>query len=205
MLSTLFSNPLLFLLDLVALISALTFHEFAHAWMADKLGDPTPRLQDRLSLNPKRHLDPIGTLLLLVAGFGWGKPVEFDPFNLRHPRRDSALIALAGPASNMLMAIVLSLALRLLPLPELFQELFIYTIQICIMLAVFNLIPIHPLDGGKILIGFLPKETAYEWDAMLHKYGFIILMLLIFPFENSQSPVSYLISPIVNGLMHLLL
>ncbi len=205
MLSTLFSNPFLFVLDIIALVSALTIHEFAHAWMADKLGDPTPRLQNRLTLNPKNHLDPLGTLLLLVAGFGWGKPVEFDPFNLRHPRRDTAIIALAGPVSNVLMAITLSLALNLLPLPELFQALFIYTIQICIMLAVFNLIPIHPLDGGKILIGFLPKETALEWDAILHKYGFIILMLLIFPFGNSQSPVSYLISPIINGLMRLLL
>ena len=102
--STLFSNPFLFLLEIIALVSALTFHEFAHAWMADKLGDPTPRLQDRLTLNPAKHLDPLGTLLLLVAGFGWGKPVEFDPFNLRHPRRDTALIALAGPVSNILMA-----------------------------------------------------------------------------------------------------
>lgn len=205
MLSILFSHPILFLLNFAALVAALTIHEFAHAWAADKLGDPTPRLQGRLTVNPKSHLDPLGTLLLLVAGFGWGKPVEFDIFNLRHPRRDSALIALAGPASNLLLAVALSFILNTLPLPGLFQELFVYTIHICLVLAIFNLIPIHPLDGGKILIGFLPKETAYEWDALLHKYGFIILMLLIFPFGNSQSPVSYLISPIVDGLARLLL
>lgn len=205
MFGLLFSNPLLFTLEAVSLVAALTIHEFAHAWMADRLGDPTPRAHGRLSLNPRCHLDPLGTLLLLFIGFGWGKPVEFDPYNLQHPRRDTALIALAGPASNILIAILLSLSIHLLPLPGIFATLVVFTIHISLVLAIFNLIPIHPLDGGKILIGFLPKEIAMEWDDMLHRYGMIILLFLIFPFGNSQSPVSYLISPIVEGLLKLLL
>src|SRR3990167_10883511 len=107
-----FSNPLLLILWLAALIIAVTIHEFAHAFAADRLGDPTPKLMGRLTLNPLAHLDVLGTLMLLIARFGWGKPVQIDPFNLQNPRRDSALIALAGPLSNLLLAVVLSLILR---------------------------------------------------------------------------------------------
>src|SRR3989304_9414536 len=97
-----------------ALLIAVTIHEFAHAFIADKLGDPTPGMQGRISLNPLRHLDPIGTLMLILFRFGWGKPVPFDPFNLRHPKRDSAIIALAGPVSNIILAIFASFILRFL-------------------------------------------------------------------------------------------
>ena len=103
MLGVLFNNPLSFLFWLVALAMAITIHEFAHAYTADRLGDPTPRLQGRLTLNPLAHLDPLGTLMLLLVRFGWGKPVQFDPFNLKNPRKDGALISLAGPASNLLI------------------------------------------------------------------------------------------------------
>src|SRR3990172_11954241 len=104
MIGELFNNPLSFVFWLLGLTVAITVHEFAHAYAAERLGDPTPRLMGRLTLNPLAHLDPLGTLMLLIARFGWGKPVQFDPFNLRHPRRDSALISLAGPASNLIMA-----------------------------------------------------------------------------------------------------
>jgi len=100
-----FSNPLLLILWLAALIIAVTIHEFAHAFAADRLGDPTPKLMGRLTLNPLAHLDVLGTLMLLIARFGWGKPVQFDPFNLRHPRRDSAIISLSGPVANFLLAL----------------------------------------------------------------------------------------------------
>lgn len=207
MLSTLFSNPLVALLQIISLVIALTIHEFSHAWMADHLGDPTPRLQGRLTLNPLRHLDPIGTLLLFIAGFGWGKPVEFDPYNLKRPQRDTTLIALAGPVSNFLLATTLAVILRAtgMAMPSFLISTLIFTIFMNISLAIFNLIPIHPLDGGKILIGILPPETGRDLDLFLHRYGFIILIFLIFPFGNSQSPVSYLIRPIISGIANFLL
>ena len=207
MLSTLFFNPFVALLQIISLVVALTIHEFSHAWMADHLGDPTPRLQGRLTLNPLRHLDPIGTLLLFIAGFGWGKPVEFDPYNLKRPQRDTALIALAGPVSNLLLAIMLAILLRTIgmAMPSFLISTLIFTIFMNISLAIFNLIPIHPLDGGKIVIGILPPETGRELDLFLHRYGFIILIFLIFPFGNSESPVNYLIRPIISGIANFLL
>src|SRR5688572_2528428 len=114
MLGDLFNNPLSFFLWLVALTIAITIHEFAHAYTADRLGDPTPRLQGRLTLNPLAHLDPMGTLMMLLVRFGWGKPVQFDPFNLRNPRRDGAIISLAGPVSNFLLATLCSILLHIL-------------------------------------------------------------------------------------------
>lgn len=203
----LLSNPLLFLLQMASLVVAITIHEFSHAWMADRLGDPTPRLQGRLSLNPLRHLDPLGTLLLVLVRFGWGKPVVFDPYNLKHPRRDSALIALAGPASNVILAMLLALTIRFLgpELPPLFvAEVLSFMLTMNLVLAVFNLIPVHPLDGGKILVGFLPRETAQELDAFLQRYGFIILLLLIFPFGTGRSPISYLLEPIISTVLRFL-
>jgi Zn-dependent protease len=209
MLNYLFTSPFSFLIWLGALFVAITIHEAAHAWMADRLGDPTARLNGRLTLNPLAHLDPIGTLMLLLFRFGWGKPVPFDPFNLRHPRRDAALISFAGPASNLILATILAIIIRLAHLiagpPALILELLITPlIGLCVILAIFNLIPIHPLDGGKILIGLLPEELAYKWDQVLSQYGFLILIFLIFPFFGI-SPVIAIISPIINLILSILL
>src|SRR3990167_9790844 len=112
MIENLISSPLSFLASLLAIVIAISIHEFSHALAADRLGDPTPRLQGRLTLNPLAHLDPLGTLMLLIVRFGWGKPVVFDPFNLRHPRRDAAIISLAGPVSNLILAFVCAVLLR---------------------------------------------------------------------------------------------
>ncbi|HLD25372.1 MAG TPA: site-2 protease family protein [Patescibacteria group bacterium] len=206
MLGELFNNPFAFFSWLIALITAITIHEFSHAWAADRLGDPTPRVQGRLTLNPLAHLDPLGTIMLLIARFGWGKPVIFDPYNLRHPRRDAAIISLAGPASNIALAIVLAVLLRLL-LSSPFA-LFVYIIiqpmiVLNVILAIFNLVPIHPLDGFKIVGGILPKEYARQWYE-LEPYGMIFLLFMIFPVFGT-APVHQLISPIINLLLTLLL
>lgn len=188
----------------LSLLVALVIHEFAHGWMADKLGDPTARHQGRLSLNPLAHLDPLGTLAILLTGFGWGKPVLFDPFNLKNPRRDAALIGLAGPLSNLLLAIVCGILLHIFSLPLLLTVTLISIVQFNLMLGIFNLIPIHPLDGGKILIGFLPRDLAYEYNAVLSQYGLLILLFLVFPFTGT-SPVSLFLSPILRFLMNILI
>lgn len=196
--SLLDSNPLVFVLYLAALVVAITFHEFAHARTADYLGDPTPRHQGRVSLNPMRHLDPFGMIFLLFAGFGWGRPVMFDPFNLKYPRRDAAIISLAGPASNILLAVILSIIMRIFPTPYLYPF-----IQLNVSLAVFNLLPIHPLDGFKVVGGVLPPERAHEWYS-LERYGIIFLIFLILPISNGTSMLSWVIGPPIQFLMSLL-
>jgi Zn-dependent protease len=209
---------ILFLVWILAFVVTITIHEFAHAWMADKLGDPTARIQGRLSLNPLVHYDPIGTTLLLVLvvlralgapviPFGWAKPVRYDPFNLKDPRRDAALISFSGPFVNLLFAAILSLVLRfsIIPFSPLsFLSGFLYPFIILnISLAVFNLIPVHPLDGGKIIVGLLPENPAREVDLFLSRYGTIILLFFIFPIFGGTSLISLIISPVINFLINL--
>src|SRR4030042_6593877 len=149
MLDLLFSEPTLFIVWIMSLIVAVTIHEFSHAWVADYCGDPTARIAGRKTLNPLAHLDPLGTLALLLVNIGWGKPVPVDPYNLDNPKRDSMFISLAGPASNLLLAVFLSLLGKFL-LPQLFF-LFSPLIILNVGLAIFNLLPVPPLDGSKIL------------------------------------------------------
>ncbi len=197
------------LVTILAFVVAMTIHEFAHALAADRLGDPTAKIQGRLSLNPLAHLDILGSVLvpgfLILTGspilFGWAKPVQFDPYNLKNPRKDAALISLAGPLSNLLLALVLALVIRLFPFSIMWLAQFVV---INVILAIFNLIPIHPLDGGKILVGFLPREVAWEWDQLLNRYGLLILLALIFPF-GGQSLLSLFLYPIINLLLGLFL
>lgn len=208
MLSLFFQNPLLFFIGAALLLFAIAIHEFSHAAAADHLGDPTPRLQGRLTIDPRAHLDPVGTLLLLFFGFGWGKPVMFDPFNLRNPRRDSALIAFAGPASNISMAIIGSIFLRLaanlasLSLSTILVQLSHLFIYYNILLAVFNLIPVYPLDGFNVVAGLLPKKYYHDWME-LSRYGMIFLILLIFPFFGA-SPLSTFLQPIMQFFLQIL-
>lgn len=207
MLNSIFSNPFAFIIAIASLLVVITVHEFAHAFVADRLGDPTPRLQGRLTLNPIAHLDPLGSIVFLVTlftgyPFGWGKPVQFDPTNLQNPKKDAALISLAGPASNLIFASVLSLLLRFVLTP--FSPFFPFfglvqsIIYLNIVLAVFNLIPIHPLDGGKVLVGLLPYEEARIVDHFLNQYGLFLLIVLIVPIFNGLPFISIIISPIIH-------
>jgi len=208
MLDLLFANPILFALWAVALLVAVAVHEFAHALVADRLGDPTPRAHGRLTLNPAAHLDPLGTLALLIAHVGWGKPVPIDPYNLDNPRRDNMLIALAGPASNFILAIFLSLILKFPLIPPLIAHLLNYliapTIILSVGLATFNLIPIPPLDGSKVLLGLLPREQAARYEEVFNRYGALLLLLLIFPFAGTSLAIS-IVSPIINTILNFLL
>jgi Zn-dependent protease len=176
-------------LTLAVLLASLTVHEAAHAWAADQLGDPTARRLGRLTLNPAAHIDPIGTLLFpllaAVSGLpliGWAKPVPVDGRNLRSPRRDFALVAAAGPASNVAMALVGAAWLNVSPesaTEGLTGYAVLLVVIVNVLLAVFNMLPIPPLDGGNVLIGVLPLRAAHVVDR-LRPYGIFVLYGLMF-------------------------
>lgn len=193
------------LLTLPGVIIAITFHEFAHAFVADKLGDDTPRRQGRVILNPLAHIDPIGFFMLIVAHFGWGKPVEINPRNFNRKMSMSAqeaLVAVAGPAMNIIIAFILTIILFAIAT---FSGTFIFTtagsflviaiqmaISVNIGLGVFNLIPVPPLDGSKILMHILPTN-AKNW-VIEHQNIFYIVFLILWITDL----VSYIISPVIN-------
>jgi Zn-dependent protease len=177
---------------LPVILAALTFHEYAHGWVADKLGDPTARLSGRLTFNPLAHLDPIGTLALIFSPVGWAKPVPVNFNNLRHPRRDMIWVAAAGPGANLILAAVSAWSLRLFEgggaivesswLAGLATPLYLMlqvSVLINVALAIFNLLPLPPLDGGRIVSGLLPPRQAASYGR-LERYGFVILLVLIF-------------------------
>lgn len=182
------------LIILAVLLFSLTVHEMAHALTADWFGDPTARRLGRISLNPAVHIDPVGTIMLpllgLLAGgfvFGWAKPVPVNPANLKNHRRDFLVIAAAGPASNILMAIVASQLLGLVPgglgasegVPGVLATFGFAMVQLNLLLAVFNMLPIPPLDGGNVLAGVLPEPVAASYDRLVRPYGFVILIVLM--------------------------
>jgi len=176
------------LVDFAIVIVALTIHEAAHAWTAERLGDPTARLLGRVSLNPLVHIDPIGTILLpLVAGLsgfpilGWAKPVPVNISRLRHGRRDFMIVAAAGPASNFLQAFAVAAVFRALYDPtasEIVPAILKHAVSTNLVLAFFNLIPIPPLDGGNVLAGLVPEGAARVID-QLRQFGFIALYALM--------------------------
>lgn len=201
-------------LFIFALIVAITIHEAAHCYMADYLGDPTPRSQGRTTLNPKAHLDLIGSILLPLGAmltrspvmFGWGRPAPYDPYNLKNPRRDTALIALAGPISNLILAILVSIVLRFLGNSPGFTSFALtLAIQVNVSLALFNLLPVPPLDGSKIISLFLSPEANYRYLRLSNKHSYLLIFLLILPLINGQSLVSLVLTPINVLLMQLLI
>jgi Zn-dependent protease len=174
------SDPLAFVLLAAALIEALALHEYAHALAADLQGDRMPRAFGRLTLNPAKHLDPLGTIMLFLAGFGWAKPVEFRPSALSSKRFGAAIVALAGPMMNILLAFLAALALSVVPMGVdgvLFRFLE-YFFGLNLILAVFNLLPLPPLDGSRLLTIFLPPKRQ-NIIYFLDKYGFVILLGLV--------------------------
>ena len=172
----------------IILVISLTVHEFAHAYTAVQLGDDTPRQLGRLTLNPLAHLDPIGSLLFIIAGFGWAKPVPVNPYNLRNgPKMGMVIVAAAGPFSNFVLAALAAIPFRMNIVPDIggtaltpsVSEFMVQFIYLNLVLMLFNLIPIPPLDGSKILRGFAPNE----WDgflSQLERLGPILLLLVVF-------------------------
>ncbi len=170
------------ILSAPAILFGLTIHEFSHGWVAWQLGDPTAKMMGRLTLNPLKHLDPIGTIALFLFRFGWAKPVPIDPRNFRHPTRDMAISSLAGPGANLLTAAVAGLVLRVLFLFHVggfFTTLVMYFVLFNLILCFFNLIPIPPLDGSRLVYHLLPPDLAAGY-ARLERYGFMILIAVIF-------------------------
>ena len=192
------------------ILIALTFHECAHAYVAYRCGDNTAKQLGRLSLNPLRHLDPLGTIMIFLVHFGWAKPVPVNPYRLKNPKKDMLWISAAGPLANILLALASGLLLRLLfamggtpgshtsIAMELFIFMVIMSLQINLALAIFNILPIAPLDGSKILFGLLPAGFA-KFMAVLERYGpFVLLGLIIIGRGTDVSILGALIWPFVD-------
>jgi Zn-dependent protease len=206
MLDLLFTNPTFFFVFFGGIIVAIGLHEAAHCYMADYLGDPTPRSLGRLTLNPIAHLDPLGTLVLLVTGlFGWGKSSPYDPYNLKNPRRDTALIALAGPISNLVLAALLSILLRLASLPPAVGAILFALISLNVNLALFNMLPVPPLDGSKVLNLILSPNQSYSLQRFTSQNSYLLILLFILPIFGGNSIASLIISPISHFILGLLL
>ncbi len=194
------------LLSIPPILFALSFHEYAHGWMANRLGDPTAKNEGRLTLNPLAHLDPLGTLMIVILHFGWAKPVPVNPYNLADPKKDMLKIALAGPVSNVLMAAATGMLIRLMQgmgmrvdgsFLGFFQYMLYFLVMINLVLAIFNMIPVPPLDGSKILFGLLPAEYEESFIRYESK-GPIILLGLVIVNNFFGIPIfSTLISPFV--------
>jgi Zn-dependent protease len=201
------------ILRFVALLPALTFHEFAHAYSAWKCGDPTPQMHGRVTLNPLAHLDPIGTLMILFAPFGWAKPVPINPANFRYPSRDIIITSAVGPLSNLVQGIFWGLVLRavytlspgLLTGGSLVGQLLLMMMVINFMLAAFNLIPVGPLDGHHIVEYALPYDAAVRYRRFNAQYGtvaMIVFVLLLFatPVGDLFFGAVLLVASLVSGV-----
>jgi Zn-dependent protease len=194
---------------LPGIIIGLSFHEFAHAWVSDRLGDPTPRRDGRVTINPLAHIDWLGFAALLLVGFGWGKPVMIDPRYYKNRRRDEFLVAIAGVTMNLIIAVVLSIPVRMMMkhygagvpsdlMYNIFQILY-YAVFINVVLMIFNLLPVPPLDGWNICTQLF-KLDQYDWWYKVYRYGtYILLALIIF------NVTDLVLTPLVNAVMKILI
>ncbi|HEX6129907.1 MAG TPA: site-2 protease family protein [Candidatus Limnocylindria bacterium] len=176
-----FNDPAALVGIAIALLVGLTFHEFSHAFLADQLGDHRPRALGRVSLNPVRHIDPMGAIMLLMVGFGWAKPVPVNPYALRPGRRGMSMVAAAGPVANAVVALVAAVLFRLLGgmgIGGFVLDVVWFTVLFNWVLAIFNLLPIPPLDGYNIVLPFLPPNVAMQVQRNAH-YGMLVLLGLI--------------------------
>ena len=169
------------IISLPMILLAITVHEFAHAKVADTLGDPTPRLAGRLTLNPISHIDPMGFLMLIIVRFGWAKPVPINPYNFADPKKGNLYVSLAGPLSNFALAWVIAIIYKTLPFayPQMINWMLSYAIWINLALGVFNLLPIPPLDGFHVAEGILPFAYVDFFNRMQH-YSMMILVVVVF-------------------------
>jgi Zn-dependent protease len=198
------------------LLVAFPIHEFAHAFAAFQLGDGTARLMGRLTIDPRAHFDPTGALLLAISlfafggGIGWAKPTPYNPMNLRGGKWGEAIVAVAGPISNLVLAIAAAIPLRYMiathmDVPLLFGTLFLF-VQINLLLMVFNLIPIPPLDGSKVLFAFLDPRTAWQIRPVLEQYGLIILFAaMLLPIFGGQTLIRVVFSEVFDPLMRFII
>ena len=194
-------SPEVLVLLIPVLLFALVFHEFSHGWVANRLGDPTAKNQGRLTLNPMAHLDPIGSMMILFVGFGWAKPVPVDSRYLANPRKDMMKIAFAGPASNLLLAFIGGILIRMTGYAGPLTSMLILFTQINISLAVFNMIPIPPLDGSQIFSGIMIRKNP-QLVMQLQMYGpQILLGLILFGMFTGISIIWAFMSPFVNFFM----
>ncbi|RJO61908.1 site-2 protease family protein [candidate division WS5 bacterium] len=204
MLNLLSQSPLLFLFLVAGLLLAVTLHEFMHAWTANYLGDPTAKYMGRISLNPKDHLDLYGTLAILLIGIGWGKPVQINERNFKNPRLGSAITSLAGPMTNLAIAVIFSIPVLLgaVPADSMVYILFFVIVRVNILLMILNLIPIPPLDGSKVLYYFLPRSIDI---VKLEMYGpMILLALIFFSFLSPTGGIFNIIFSISQPILNLL-
>lgn len=200
-------------IQIPVLLLALTVHEFAHGYVAYRLGDPTAKSQGRLTMNPLKHLDPLGTLAFIFIKFGWAKPVPVNPRYFRNPKQDMLYVALAGPATNLFLAIICAILVKFLmaiepnlPQGQLlnsvilpFKLCLIYSVWINVLLCIFNFLPIPPLDGSRILMGLLPYNLAVKY-AQLERFSFVLILILLF-----SGVLSKIIMPIIYTITNWLL
>ncbi|MEW5922073.1 MAG: site-2 protease family protein [Bacillota bacterium] len=201
------NNPEELLWRIPALLIAITFHEYAHARMAYAWGDPTAKLQGRLTLNPISHLDPVGTLMLLIARFGWARPVPINPANFRDQRRGLFWVSLAGPGMNLLLGFAAAFLLMKFTSPgNAFHSFMVNVMIFNVFLAVFNIVPLPPLDGSKMLVSLLPKRYLHYYYAV-EPYGpFLLIVLLLFGLlPVFLVPISFFIIDLFRFLISLLI